>query len=137
MTIRKLEWSVFLENVKDWKFDACGLGWALVPNPDPYQIWHGSQAEIKGSSNHVGYQNPEVDRLIELNREEFDREQRIEYCQEIHRLIHEDQPYAFLMVRKELTVVDKRILNIEPHPIRPIFYLHEWFVPKRLQKHTR
>ncbi len=135
MEIRRLEWSVFLQHIQEWKFDACMLGWALDANPDPYQLWHSSMADIKGSSNHIGYKNPEVDRLIEQAREEFDKEKRIQLLHQIHKIIHQDQPYTFLFNSKALVAVDKRIRNIIPYPIRPIFKYTEWFVPEPLQKY--
>jgi len=69
------EWSVFLsEKIDKRNFDACVLGWSLSLDPDVYEIWHSSQRE-KGF-NFVGYKNPEVDRLIEDGRTEYDREKR-------------------------------------------------------------
>jgi len=135
MEIRRLEWSVFLQHIQEWKFDACMLGWALDANPDPYQLWHSSMADVKGSSNHVGYKNSEVDRLIEQAREEFDKEKRIQLLHQIHKIIHQDQPYTFLFNSKALVAVDKRIRNVIPYPIRPIFKYTEWFVPEPLQKY--
>ncbi len=136
MEIRTLEWAVFLQNVQEWKFDATALGWALASNPDSYQLWHSSQADIKSSSNHVGFKSARVDELIELNREEFDRNKRIEYCREIHRVLHEEQPYTFFISSEALSAVDKRIHNVVPHPIRPIFLYNEWYVPKAMQKRS-
>jgi len=137
MQIRRLEWSVFLQHIQEWKFDACMLGWALDANPDPYQLWHSSMADVKGSSNHIGYKNPEVDKLIEQARAEFDKQKRIQILHKIHRIIHDDQPYTFLFNSKALVAVDKRIRNVIPYPIRPIFKYTQWFVPEPLQKYPR
>jgi len=135
MKIRTFEWATFLQNVSQWKFDASALSWALPSKPDPYQVWHSSQADIVGSSNHVGYKNEEVDRLIELNRREFDEEKRKEYCRKIHRVLHEEQPYTFVMVRMELSVLDKRVRGVIPYPIRPVFEFDKWYIPETLRKH--
>ena len=134
MEIRKLDWAVFLKNIQDWSFDACILGWGLDANPDHYQLWHSSMADVKGSSNHVGYKNPEVDKLIEQARAEFDKQKRIQIHHQIHRILAEDQPYTFLFNHKELAAVDKRFRNVIPYPIRPIFRYVEWFTPEPLQK---
>lgn len=134
MEIRRLDWAVFLKNVQDWSFDACLLGWALDPDPDHYQIWHSSMADVKGSSNHVGYKNPEVDRLIEQAREEFDKQKRIQIIHQIHRILADEQPYTFLFNSKQLAAVDKRFRNVVPFPNRPIFKFTEWFTPEPLQK---
>jgi peptide/nickel transport system substrate-binding protein len=136
MEIRKLEWAVFLQNIQEFSFDACTLGWVLDAFPDLYQIWHSSMADVKGSSNHVGYKNPEVDRLIEQARQEFDKQKRIELNRQIHRIIAQDQPYTFLFTFKELAALDKRLTNVVPYPIRPIFLYTEWFVPAGMQKYA-
>jgi len=135
MTIRQLEWAVFLENIQEWKFDACTLAWALDANPDFYQLWDSSQADIKGSSNHVGFKNAEVDKLIELNRREFDKPKRIEYARQVHRILHQEQPYTFLFAPKWLSVMDKRFHNVLTYPLRPCFKFEDWYVPKELQKY--
>jgi len=134
MVIRKLEWASFLESINDWKFDACALAWGLVPYPDYYQVWHSSQADIKPSSNHVGFKNEEVDRLIDLNREEFDINKRIEYSHRIHAILHEEQPYTFFIAGQRLAAVTKRIHNVVPKPNYPCFDYKDWYVPEELQK---
>jgi peptide/nickel transport system substrate-binding protein len=135
MKIKKLEWATFLESINDWKFDACALAWGLVPYPDYYQTWHSSQADLKPSSNHVGFKNEEVDRLIELNREEFDINKRIEYSHRIHEILHQEQPYTFFIAGQRLAALDKRIHNVIPHPTYPVFDYKEWYVPRDLQKY--
>jgi peptide/nickel transport system substrate-binding protein len=91
------EWAVFIrDKINPRDFEACVLGWSLSLDPDVYEIWHSSQIE-KGF-NFTAYSNPEVDRLIELGRTEYDREKRKEYYRRIHELIHQDQPYTFLYV---------------------------------------
>jgi len=135
MDIRTLEWAVFSQNVQEWKFDACAMAWAMTAHPDLYTLFHSSQADVPGSQNYVGYKNPEVDRLIEENRGEFDEQKRIEYAHQIHRLIHEDQPYTFLLSSERLTAIDKRFHNVQPKPLRPCFKYDEWYVPAAEQKY--
>ena len=97
VTFEFYEWSVFLKNFVNAKhFDACILGWSLSPDPDAYEIWHSSQIE-KGF-NFISYRNPEVDRLWEEGRREYDVEKRKDIYWRIHELMAEDQPYTFLCV---------------------------------------
>jgi len=136
MEIRQLEWAVFLQNIQDHKFDASTLGWAMDFDTDPYQIWHSSMADVKGSSNHVGYKNPEVDQLIEQGRVEFDRNKRALIYHQIHKIIAQDQPYTFLFTPKARIAVNKRFRNVVPYTLRPIFKFTDWFVPLPLQKYS-
>ena len=72
------------------------LGWSLSYDQDLYQIWHSSQIQLPGSLNFVSYTNPEVDRLIEKARTEFDLEKVKQYTHRVQELIYDDQPYCFL-----------------------------------------
>jgi len=135
MTIRKLEWATFEQQVHDRKFDATTMAWGMPPDQDPYQIWHSSQAE--NGSNYVGFINEEADRIIEKARREFDPEKRRDLYRRFHAILHEEQPYTFFYCPKQLTVVDKRFRNVKAYsyllPLEPT----EWYVPKRLQKFGR
>jgi len=106
------EWSVFLSNkINPRDYEACVLGWSLSLDPDIYQLWHSSQAE-KGL-NFVSYSNPEVDRLIEAGRSEYEREKRKEIYHKIHSLIAEDQPYTFLFVPESIPALHRGIFKIK------------------------
>ena len=107
-----MEWSVFLNNVRDQKFDAIILGWAMsITDTDPYQVWHSSQAENRGS-NSISFKNSRVDELIEMNRKEFDFKVRMDYMREFQEILHEEQPYTFLVCSKAHLVHHKRFKGI-------------------------
>ncbi|HSP01371.1 MAG TPA: ABC transporter substrate-binding protein, partial [Thioalkalivibrio sp.] len=44
---------------------------------------------------------------------EVDEEARMPLWQQAERILHEDQPYTFLMRRQTLAFIDKRIQNLE------------------------
>jgi peptide/nickel transport system substrate-binding protein len=142
VTLEIYEWSVFLKNfINARHFDACILGWALSPDPDDYQIWHSSQIE-KGF-NFVSYKNPEVDRLWEEGRREYDVEKRKKIYWRIHELMAEDQPYTFLFSPLGISALQKKFVLVEEGPPgqkieKPIqmekaglmYDLIKWYVPK-------
>ncbi|HIJ65877.1 MAG TPA: hypothetical protein HPP77_07985 [Candidatus Hydrogenedentes bacterium] len=132
MSIRQLEWATFLESVKGHNFDACMLGWSLPPEPDPYQVWHSSQAVVNGS-NAVGFVNKEADEIIEEGRLIFDRQERVKLYHRFHAIVHEEQPYTFLFCRKALLATDKRFHNVIVYPRGPDS--REWWVPLALQRY--
>ena len=106
------EWSVFLKDfVNARHFDACILGWGLSVDPDAYEIWHSSQIE-KGF-NFVSYRNPEVDRLWEEGRREYDTEKRKRIYWRIHELIAEDQPYTFLYIPLGISALQRKFVLVE------------------------
>ncbi len=132
MTIRKLEWAVFIQKIDEHSFDACTLGWSLGWESDPYQIWHSSQTD-KGS-NFVGFKNAEADRIIDTARQEFSQEKRNALYHRFHEILHEEQPYTFLFTVEALEAVASRFRNVNLYPmgLEP----KQWWVPKGLQKYT-
>ncbi len=125
--ISPAKWALMLQKLRKREFDAAMLGWALSWKADPFQLWHGSQADISDSSNHVGYSNPEVDKLIEQLRETLDESKQIELYHKIHRIIYREQPYTFLFADKATGGYDSRIENVKFYKIRPCVDGREWY----------
>jgi peptide/nickel transport system substrate-binding protein len=132
-SVRQLDWTIFLNDVKNHQFDAVVLGWQMsTTDPDAYQVWHSSQAANKGS-NAISYKNPRVDEILEQYRREFDPQKRIELYKEFQQILHDEQPYTFLYVRKNVSAVHRRFQGVEVFPdgLRPI----DWWVPAARQKY--
>ena len=125
--ISPVKWALMIEKLHKKEFDACFLGWAMSWKNDPFQIWHGSQADVPESSNAIGYKNPELDALIETLRVTFDPPKQKELYQKMHRLLYDDQPYAFLFVDKRTSGYSSRLQNIKYFKIRPCLDHREWF----------
>jgi ABC-type transport system substrate-binding protein len=119
-------WESMLQRLRKKEFDATILGWALSWKMDPFQIWHGSQAEVLDSSNSIGYQSPKVDELIEKLRVTFDTNEQQKIYHAIHQQIYEDQPYTFLFVDKQTGAKHARLENLNFYKIRPCVDAREW-----------
>jgi peptide/nickel transport system substrate-binding protein len=133
-SVRQLDWTIFLNDVKNHQFDAVVLGWAMsTAEPDAYQVWHSSQAANKGS-NAISYKNPRVDEILEQYRQEFDPQKRIGLYKEFQQILHDEQPYTFLHVRKTVSAVHRRFQGVEVFPdgLKPI----DWWVPLAQQKYA-
>jgi ABC-type transport system substrate-binding protein len=105
--VETYEWAVFLKNhVNTGDFDAMVLGWSLGNDFDQFQIWHSSQTNPE-QLNVVHYKNPEVDRLLQSIRQEFNRQAIIEQAGRLQSIIYQDQPYLFLYVPKGTSVMWK------------------------------
>lgn len=134
-SVRELDWTIFLDDVKNHKFDAVILGWAMsVGEPDAYQVWHSSQAANKGS-NLISYKNPRVDKILEQYRREFDEKKRIQLYREFQEILSDEQPYTFLFLGKSVEAVQRRFHGVKvlPGGLRPI----DWWVPTAKQKYGR
>ena len=132
--VRELDWTIFLNDVKNHQFDAVVLGWQMqTTEPDMYQIWHSSQAANKGS-NAISYKNARVDEILETYRREFDPQKRIQLYKEFQEILNDEQPYTFLYVGKRASALQRRFEGVEVFPdgLRPI----DWWVPVGRQRYT-
>jgi peptide/nickel transport system substrate-binding protein len=133
VSVREIDWTIFLGDVKARRFDAVILGWSMsVGEPDAYQVWHSSQSANQGS-NHISYNNPRVDQILEQYRREFDAEKRIELYREFQQILSDEQPYTFLFVNKSVAAVQRRIrgVNVYAGGLRAI----DWWVPEAAQRY--
>lgn len=112
MKIQAVEWSVLTQRLENKSFEVCTLGWTSALAPDPTQLWHSKEADKKASSNHIGFKNKKADELIEKIRVTFDLQERIKLCHEFHRLLHDLQPYTFLISPNALQVINRRYRNV-------------------------
>jgi len=133
VTINPYEWSVYLKRIEEKNFDAVSLGWGMGYESDPYQLWHSSHVNNPRTSNHCGFANAEADRIIEEGRREFDIEKRIALYRRFHRLLHEEQPYTFLMAPYTLTAIDRRFRNVKVYPLG--LYTDAYWVHPSRQKY--
>ena len=125
MDLLGVEWSVLVQRLEKKQFEACMLGWTGSMNPDPYQLWHSSQAKVNASSNHIAFADPRADELIEKIRNTFDPAERTRYYHAFHKLIYEESPYLFLFSPENLVAIHKRYSNVRVFPGRiPLRILH-------------
>ena len=130
VNIQNLEWAIFIEKLNSRDFDAVNLGWSLGIEQDPYQLWHSSQ--VNRGSNSVSFKNPEVDRIIEEARVEFDPVKRRALYHRFNDILHEEQPYTFLYCEATLEIVEKKFHNVVLHKLG--LDTRDWYVPAALQE---
>jgi len=113
--IDKLEGQAFMEAVRAGRFEAMMHGISLTPIPDQYELYHSSARE--GGFNYGGFDDPEVDRLLESGRRTFDEDARLEIYHRLQRRIHELQPISPLFNFASPLIHDARLRGIEPSPV--------------------
>ncbi len=134
--IRVIEWAAFIKNfINKRNFEACLLGWGIGIDPNQIDIWNSAKTG-ESELNFISYNNPEVDRLLELGVSTYDKEERKKYYDKFQEIIAEDQPYTFLFVQYSLPIISSRFHGIKPAPIGISYNFNEWYVPKQLQKYT-
>jgi peptide/nickel transport system substrate-binding protein len=127
-----LEWSIFVERVNNRQFESCTMSWGGTIESDPYQIYHSSQIAGRGN-NFVGFKNTEADAVIEEARRTLDEDKRYALYHRFCQILHEEQPYTFLITRPTFNFLDKRFENVKIHKLG--VYPPEWYVPKDKQKY--
>jgi peptide/nickel transport system substrate-binding protein len=140
LNLDPVDWPIQLKKLDTRDFDASILGWSTSIETDCNQIFHSSQTKDNGD-NFVNYINPELDRAIEKARSTVDEQQRMQAWRVVHRIIHEDQPYTFLLNRQACVFIDHRIKNIRKTRMGLNMVLTElmplpWYVPRELQLHS-
>ncbi|MCD8568433.1 MAG: peptide-binding protein [Geovibrio sp.] len=133
--IRVLEWASFInEYIDKGKFDAVVLGWNIVVDPDPFDVWHSSKCGPK-MLNFICFSNAEADQLIEGGRHALDPAKRKEYYDRFQEILAEEQPYTFLYVPNALIALSKRFKEVSPAPAGVTYNIEDWYVPSKDQKY--
>ena len=136
VTIRVLEWASFINQyIRTGDFNAVVLGWSLSLDPDQFNIWHSSQ-QGPGQFNFVGYENAEVDKLLEKGRKELDINKRELIYHKFSEQLLNDSPIVYLYAGYGLSAVNKRVQGIKnPSPPAGMYHnSYEWFLPSILRR---
>jgi peptide/nickel transport system substrate-binding protein len=97
----------------DKSFEALMLAWSMgSPPEDPKQLWHSSEAKLKGSSNAIGFANKDADALIDALQYEADPMKRQQLYRRFDAIIHEEAPYTFLYAPKTTLLYRDRVQNV-------------------------
>ncbi|MCH8511088.1 MAG: extracellular solute-binding protein [Kiritimatiellae bacterium] len=96
LNINRKDWSAWSADMRDFNFDMTWAAWGAGVFKDPEGMWHGKHAGTPNSSNVTGFQNEEVDRLIESIATEFDVEKRHEVVRKIDAILVDQVPYVLL-----------------------------------------
>jgi len=111
------EFATFLQGVTAGRHDMYILSWNnAMADPDyGLTLFHSSNI---GGSNRFRYHNPEVDRLLDLGRQELNQTARFELYRQAQELIFADTPAVFLLHGEELVALSPRIDGFENFPTR-------------------
>lgn len=118
VNVRPLEFTVMSENMRTHAFQAAFGGWGTGTDPDTTDNIFGTNKD----RNYGNYSNPEVDRLYEVGRREFDNAKRLEVYRQIHRELYEDQPYMWLYYQNAYYAFNKEMRGYVFSPRGPFNY---------------
>ena len=126
--VQTIEWTIFLDRLRDHNFDARYGSWNSDPfENDSYQLYHSSQARNRGS-NYDGWMSPRADKVLESIRAELDEAKRLELQREFQQIYYDEQPEACLWVPDYPAVWVDRYDNVSFNSVRPGFNQAWWKV---------
>lgn len=115
--IEVLEWSAYLDMLKNGRHMMYEIGWSpSVPDPDMC-LW----APLSGfsdyeSANFCGYQNDRVDELLEKGRQVEDGPEREAMYREAQEIIIKEAPWVFQYNAEDIVGASKKVKNLELTP---------------------
>lgn len=112
----KAVWNERVFSARD--FDVVLDSWSFDKNENVYDLFHSA-----GAQNFVGYSNPRVDELLDKALVEVDPAAKVAYLREVHRLLHQDQPYTFLWSLRSFTALRR---EVESAYVQPFYYFTQF-----------
>ena len=96
MTLDQKDWSAWARDMDEFNYDMTWAAWSSGVFKDPESMWSSIEAERQSGSNITGYQNPEIDRLIEKQKTILNVDERNDIYREMDSIIAESFPYVLL-----------------------------------------
>ncbi len=108
-------WKARIWNDRD--YDLILSQWTFDRNEDVREQFYST-----GARNFVGYNSPEVDRLLDTSRDTLDPYVRKSSLRQVHTRVHDDVPMVFLWTLDSYAALSVKIRNVVVHP----FYFFTW-----------
>jgi peptide/nickel transport system substrate-binding protein len=115
VSIRPVSSEAATHFVRTRNFDASLTEIALSADPDPYPLWHSTQAE--SGQNFSGFASEDADLVMEEARLATDPEQRAELYQTFQRIFAEEVPALLLYYPIYTYAVDAQVRGVQLSPI--------------------
>ena len=117
ISIEPVEWGTYMEVTAGGEAPMYALGWVTVTNDPDYGLFPTLHSANHGEAgNRSFYSNEEVDRLLDLAREETDPDIRLQLYTEAQEIISEEAPWVFLWEGEDAYVIHNSISGFQPHP---------------------
>ncbi len=105
-----VDWPVFLAEVDEQLYPMFSLGW-MADYPDPHNFLD-LLFYSQSSENHIGYANPEVDRLLQLARVEQDPNERLALYQRAEAIVVQDAAWIPLWHDRDYLLIKPYVKGV-------------------------
>ena len=121
-SIRSVSSEAAIYFVRNRNFDAALVEIDLTADPDPYPLWHSTQAE--SGQNFSGFVSDEADRVMEEARLTPDPEQRLELYGLFQQIFAEEVPSLLIYYPIYTYAVDAHVRDVQ---LAPMFHTSDRF----------
>jgi peptide/nickel transport system substrate-binding protein len=115
VTIRSVSSESSVYFVRNRNFDSALVTIELTGDPDPYPLWHSTQAE--DGQNFAGFANPEADAVMEEARLTTDPERRLELYYRFQEIFAEEVPSLLIFYPIYTYAVDIQVQDVQLSPM--------------------
>jgi peptide/nickel transport system substrate-binding protein len=112
LEIATVDFAVQLDRLRHHAFDLSSLRFVVMLEQDVWDNFHSTQSA--GGQNFGGWKSPAADALLDEIRRTADDDARHALDRKLHRLIHDEQPYAFISMSEVETVLAPRVHRLLP-----------------------
>jgi peptide/nickel transport system substrate-binding protein len=102
--------------IRDRDFDAALVEVGLTADPDPYPLWHSTQAS-EGGQNFAGFANLDADMVMEEGRVTVDRERRTGLYHSFQQIFAEEVPSLLIYYPVYIYAVDEQVRDVQLAPL--------------------
>jgi peptide/nickel transport system substrate-binding protein len=104
------------EYIRERNFDAALVEVGLAADPDPYPLWHSTQAESPGQ-NYSGFANEEADMAMEGGRATVDAEQRAALYHTFQQIFADQVPSLLIYYPIYTYAVNSQVRDVQLSPL--------------------
>jgi peptide/nickel transport system substrate-binding protein len=115
VTIRSVSSESAVYFVRNRNFDSALVAIELTGDPDPYPLWHSTQAE--DGQNFAGFANAEADAVMEEARLTIDTERRLELYYRFQQIFAEEVPSLLVYYPIYTYAVDIQVQDVQLSPM--------------------
>jgi peptide/nickel transport system substrate-binding protein len=142
VSVRGLEWSIFLDKYLNGELDTYALGWGGYDGNVEHKGFFHSEAipepaKGKPGNNRNRIDDPKIDKFLDDYLKEEDRNKRIKIYQEMHKYMAENATLIWTVHPMKNMGLDKDLKGIKTSLANALFNLEDWYwgtAAKRTQK---
>ncbi|HEY7955515.1 MAG TPA: ABC transporter substrate-binding protein [Polyangia bacterium] len=112
LDVATVDWAVLLDRLRHHAFDASALQWTLSLEQDNYDMFDSTEADR--GQNYGGFHSGAADALMDQIRVTVDDTARHGLERQLHRVLHDEQPYTFLSSPEVATLEAPRVHDLAP-----------------------